>query len=193
MRYVPCVLDLLHSRTYGDSNNFRLWIHCLWLPLCAPLEGQYVVGHVKVSAPEWLGDVIHTNAYYSAHTTDDMTGMQLLVNFLTHSKTVEPPSAIISVTRHTPLMIPALLILPDCLWDHECLIKNGTTSIVFRWTKNTINDLLNSFELRRFDWNNFRSAVNSYVGSLGISPERQYHLKVRTRYSTLQPHPATTI
>jgi hypothetical protein len=121
------------------------------------------------------------------HSTDDMTGMQLLVNFLKYGKTfsLEKP-----VVRDTAREIPALLTLPKRLWDDKCLIANGPASMVFGGTLSDITRLLGEFKQKNRRWKEFVAGVHNFVPE---SPEQQFFLKVRLQDSTLRQIPAATV
>jgi hypothetical protein len=104
---------------------------CLCGCRCRGLKGEYAVCRIRISAPAHLGASIVSHVFETQHDIDDMTGIQLLMNFLKSGKALEKNHEL-TTKQHALRRIPALLTLPVHLWKDDGLVLNGTTSIVFR-------------------------------------------------------------
>jgi hypothetical protein len=141
------------------------------------------VGLLKLTAPENLGGMLAVHCHTCFCKLNDPVGMQLLVKFLQDGRKMIKPQFHLAVEQR----IPALLSIPNDLWQDEGLVRNGTTSIVFEGTKSKITDLLAKFRIVDEDWEPFVQSVEHFFENTGENP---YFLKIRTRDTSLRYNPA---
>ena len=76
--------------------------------------------------------------------------------------------------------IPALLSLPESLWNSVSLVLNGSTSIVFHGNSYKMQGILEEIDLgARRGWAIFRDNVEAYFRS--TLPEDLFYLKLDCR------------
>ena len=157
-------------------------------------KNEYAVGLVRLSAPEHLGDSLLSQVFWTQCRTDDLFGVQLLVHFLRNGKTQEIGGEIEQVIAASH-RIPALLTLPEALWNSPHLVSNGTTSMVFCGNKDEITRLLERFppSLDR-RWEIFEGQVSDFFKSLKPADStKHFYLKVRLKDTSLRPNPANSV
>jgi hypothetical protein len=149
---------------------------------CSDLDGRYAIGLIKLSAPRLLGSQMLCQKFCGTYPTDNMKGMELLVNFLKNGKTVEFHK-LAEKDQDEQHRIPALFSLPVELWNDPCLVRNGTSSIVFRCSKKDVTRLLHQFPDLHKEWETFRAKVNRF---LRFRKNRHFYLKIRFVNFSLQ-------
>jgi hypothetical protein len=158
---------------------------------CKHLTDEYAVGLVKLTAPTELGGSIVAQNCLSFYKTKDLSGIQLLLNFLNSGITHEPYAKGKLGDRGercTKLNTPALLVLPVQLWGDPRLIDNGTASIVFHGKKAEITTIFDYFAISDSNWVQFKSNVFRYLEQQADTTT--FYIKVRTKDSTLRSNPA---
>ena len=157
-------------------------------------KNEYAVGLVRLSAPEHLGDSLLSQVFWTQCRTDDLFGVQLLVHFIRNGKTQEVGGEIEQVIEASH-RIPALLTLPEALWNSPHLVFNGTTSMVFYGNRDVITRLLDRFppSLGR-RWKVFEGEVRVFFKSLKPADStKHFYLKVRLKDTSLRPNPANSV
>ena len=157
-------------------------------------KNEYAVGLVRLSAPEHLGDSLLSQVFWTQCRTDDLFGVQLLVHFLRNGKTQEIGGEIEQVIAASH-RIPALLTLPEALWNSPHLVSNGTTSMVFCGNKDEITLLLDRFPPSLGQsWEIFEGQVSDFFKSLKPADStKHFYLKVRLKDTSLRPNPAKSV
>ena len=107
-------------------------------------DKEYAVGFFRLSVPSHLGERFRAEALWTNYTTENLTGMKLLILFLKSKK----PNILSQdcIDGRVPVSFPALFAVPNSYWNHPGIVKNGTRAIVFHLSFNQLLDMLNNFE-----------------------------------------------
>ena len=158
-------------------------------PKCSDLQDEYSVGLLKLSAPQWLGDVFSGVKYISTYGIENMDGVKLLIHFLTRGNVSDIKSALnhrrLVGERHA-----SLFAVPRALWkntDGVELVTGGTCAMVFRVTLNKSRQFLQEFVSQSVedeeDRDEFDSLLNDVTRfeQLQQCDDRKVFIKVRTQ------------
>lgn len=160
---------------------------------CFGTSGKYAVGLVRLAAPLNLGSPLVPQVLTRFYDTDDVGGIQSLIRFLKTGKIIEPGDADQPVDPSR--RIPALLTLPESLWESTLLVANGTASMVFKGNASDIRGLLGQFtpEATIFYPGSFLPSVMSFLDQLADQVSRSFYLKIRLKDTTLREFPGKAI
>lgn len=155
-------------------------------------QNNYSMGFIRLSAPNALGRSIVPEYVSKTYSVDDVTGIQSLVRFLKDGKNIEWYDERHKLPVDPQYRIPALFTLPCDLWMANCVVKNGTTSMVLKGTGKEISKLLSSVDLvssYRYE-RTFLSAALSFLAS---RVDKTFYLKIRLKDVTPWETPEVVI
>ena len=157
-------------------------------PKCKDLKSDgYAVGLLKLTAPQGLGDEFEGRQYTTAYKTNDSTGLQLLVHFLTEGN-VSNVSTAFQYRREKEKRGPCLFAVPRSLWkdtegpDGRELVIGGTCAMVFRVSFNKLGELLEEVTRSREDV--FWALYLSQEGEKWKDCAGKVYVKIRTKDTT---------
>jgi len=95
------------------------------------------------------------------------------------------------------LRIPALLTVPEDLWETKELIRNGSASMVFKGNATVMRTLISRIRPRETLLTGFDSCMSSFNALCtnvmrSNEPERCFYLKIRLKDTSLRGYPIAT-
>jgi hypothetical protein len=165
---------------------------------CADMKAKsYVVGLVKLSTSQFLGDDMKAEYYQMKSNVMSPLPMQLLIHFLKNGKQwiVSKQDSDMPCNRR----IPSLFVVPSSLWNDDnepFLVHHGTFSMVFKISLLGLKQFLldersEHFKTMRNDlyWLNFCEDVSSLCQHHKANNDSKFYIKIRSKDLSFQHKP----